>query len=143
IPAWHGPVRDVKTGRWISSHVMNQDFIAWIGQGTIADRTEEHLGTSDRGIIMLRERFLGDLERIARGEDPKATIRDREVNRCVPLPVAERKILTEGATREELLAHPLLGKQLTNGFPFQADQPEEVRKAYEEAMGIRAEGAAR
>jgi len=143
IPAWHGPVRDVKTGRWISSHVMNQDFVAWIGQGTIADRTEEHLGTSDRGIIMLRDRFLHDLERVAKGEDPKATIRDPEVNRCVTLPVAERKILTEGATRAELLAHPLLGKQLTTGFPFQAEQPDEVRTAYEEAMGTRSGGAAR
>jgi len=52
ILAWHGPVRDAVTGRWGSSHVMNHDFIAWIGQGT--DSTEEHLGTSDRGILMLR-----------------------------------------------------------------------------------------
>ena len=52
---------------------MNQDFVAWIGQGTIADRTKEHLGSSDRGVILLRQRFLNDLEAIARGEDPKAT----------------------------------------------------------------------
>ena len=136
IPAWHGPVRDEATGDWISSHVMNQDFIAWIGQGTIADRTQEHLGTSDRGILMLRNRFLNDLEAMARGEDPKAVIRDHKVNRCVRLPVAEREILTEGVTREELLKHPLLGKQLTGGFPFQAGQPETVRRAYEKAMGI-------
>ncbi len=137
IPAWRGPVRDEKTGRWISSHIMNQDFVAWIGQGTIADRTQEHLGTSDRGIIMLRNRFLGDLDLLGAGKDPKATIRDPEINRCVGLPIAERKILTEGATREELLRHPLLGKQLRDGFPFQAEQPDEVRLAYEEAMGIR------
>jgi 5,5'-dehydrodivanillate O-demethylase len=115
---------------------MNQDFIAWIGQGTVADRTQEHLGTSDRGILMMRSRFLADLDRIGKGEDPKAIIRDPELNRCVSLPIAERKILTQGATREELLRHPLLGKQLTNGFPFQAEQPEDVRKAYEAAMGI-------
>ena len=137
IPAWHGPVRDEESGRWIASHIMNQDFIAWVGQGTLADRTQEHLGPSDRGILMLRKRFLSDLELIARGEDPKAIIRDPEQNRSVRLPVAERKILTQGATRQELLRHPLLGKQLTNGFPFQAGQPDEVRKAYEDAMGIR------
>jgi len=34
-------------------HVMNQDFVAWLGQGAIADRTKEHLGTSDRGVIMI------------------------------------------------------------------------------------------
>ena len=26
-------------GRWISSHVINQDISAWVGQGRIADRT--------------------------------------------------------------------------------------------------------
>src|SRR5580692_3505336 len=102
IPSWHGAVCD-EQGRWISSHVMNQDFVAWIGQGTVADRTKEHLGTSDRGILMLRKRFLNDLEAVARGEDPKAVIRDAGVNGCVPLPVAERKILTEGLAREDLV----------------------------------------
>src|SRR5579862_9714044 len=99
---------------------MNQDFVAWVGQGTIADRTQEHLGQSDRGILMVRKRFLNDLEAISRGEDPKAVIRDSEVNRCVPLPIAERKILTEGLTREQMARHPTLGRQLIEGYPFQA-----------------------
>jgi 5,5'-dehydrodivanillate O-demethylase len=137
IPAWHGAVRETESGRWVSSHIMNQDFVAWVGQGTIADRTKEHLGASDRGIIMLRKRFLSDLEAVAKGEDPKATIRDPVLNRCVPVPVAERKILTEGLTREQLLKHPLLGRQLTEGYPFQIGQPEEVRSAYADAMGVR------
>ena len=55
IPYWHGPVTDPVTGRWITSHVMNQDFAAWAGQGSIADRTKEHLGESDRGVILLPE----------------------------------------------------------------------------------------
>ena len=138
IPAWHGPIRESESGRWISSHVMNQDFVAWVGQGTTADRTKEHLGASDRGIIMLRKRFLSDLDVVARGEDPKATIRDPELNRCVPVPVAERRILTEGLTRDQLAKHPLLGRQLTEGYPFQIGQPDDVRKAYEEAMGVTA-----
>ena len=39
IPYWYGADQGRETGRWITSHVMNQDFIAWMGQGTIADRT--------------------------------------------------------------------------------------------------------
>jgi 5,5'-dehydrodivanillate O-demethylase len=136
IPGWHGPVKDPETGRWISSHVMNQDFIAWIGQGTIADRTQEHLGTGDRGVILLRQRFLDDLAAINRGEDPKGVIRDPAANVSVPLPVAERRFLTESLSREELLKHPVLGKQYAGEYPFQAGQPEEVRRAYAEAMGI-------
>ncbi|HLI82542.1 MAG TPA: aromatic ring-hydroxylating dioxygenase subunit alpha [Bryobacteraceae bacterium] len=137
IPAWHGPVKDPVTGRWISSHIMNQDFVAWVGQGTIADRSQEHLATSDRGILLIRKRFLSDLEAVERGEDPKAVIRDPERNRRVPLPIAERRLLTEGVTREELLRHPILGRQLIDGYPFQAGQPPEVREAYEAAMGMR------
>lgn len=136
IPAWWGPVRDEKTGRWISSHIMNQDFIAWIGQGRISDRSREHLGSGDRGVILLRQRFLADLERVARGEDPKAVVRDPKVNECIRLPVAERRILVDGVPLEELRRHPLHGRQLTEGYPFQAGQPEEVRRAFCEAMGV-------
>src|SRR5690349_9651410 len=85
IPTWQGPIADEKTGRWITSHVMNQDFVTWVGQGQIADRSREHLGPSDQGIVMIRRRFLRDLEAIARGEDPKAVIRDPARNRAIPL----------------------------------------------------------
>jgi 5,5'-dehydrodivanillate O-demethylase len=136
IPCWHGPITEPESGRWISSHIMNQDFIAWVGQGKLADRTAEHLGTSDRGILMMRKRFLQDLESVARGEDPKAVIRDPKVNECVPLPVAERKVLVDGVTRAELARHPIFGRQLSEGYPFQIGQPEEVRKAFLDAMGI-------
>ena len=44
IPHWFGPVKDPFTGRWITSHVMNQDFVAWLGQGVIADRARSISG---------------------------------------------------------------------------------------------------
>jgi 5,5'-dehydrodivanillate O-demethylase len=135
IPSWHGPIKDPSTGRWISTHVMNQDFIAWVGQGAIADRTKEHLGQSDRGIVMLRKRFLEELDRVARGEDPKATIRDPKINECVSLPIAHRSVFVDGLSLDELLKHPVFSTQLA-GYVFQAGQPEEIRKQYEEAMGI-------
>ena len=68
IPCWTSPVRDEKTGRWITSHIMNQDFVGWVGQGVFAKRSEEHLGKSDRGIAMIRQRYFADMERVARGE---------------------------------------------------------------------------
>ena len=49
IPTWQGPIADPETGRWVTSHVMNQDFVTWVGQGRIADRSREHLNPSDRG----------------------------------------------------------------------------------------------
>ena len=32
VPTWVSPIKD-ENGRWISSHVINQDIIAWVGQG--------------------------------------------------------------------------------------------------------------
>ena len=71
IPYWYGPIVDEKTGRWITTHVMNQDFVAWVGQGALADRTQEHLGESDRGVIMMRKRMLEEAELVAAAASPR------------------------------------------------------------------------
>jgi 5,5'-dehydrodivanillate O-demethylase len=139
IPYWHGPIRDPRTGRWITSHIMNQDFVAWVGQGTVSDRTREHLGISDRGVIMVRNRFLSDIEVVAKGGDPKGVLRDPARNACVPLPIMYKDQYRSGLTRDEIARFP---DQAANPFairpyPFQAGQPEEVRRAYEDAMGVR------
>jgi 5,5'-dehydrodivanillate O-demethylase len=142
IPAWHGPVVDPRTGRWITSHVMNQDFVAWTGQGAIADRTREHLGESDRGIIMLRRRLLDEADAVARGAEPKALIRDPGRNGCVGLPIIGRRhfiegySIAEGVPRRERTPGPLV----RHDFIFQAGQPEHIRLAYRRAMGL--DGAA-
>src|SRR5437588_8321456 len=103
IPTWQGPIADPATGRWITSHVMNQDFVTWVGQGRIADRSKEYLTPSDRGIVMIRRRFLDDLKAITEGRDPKAVIRDPAANRTIMLPVAEREALIDGFTRAEMM----------------------------------------
>lgn len=135
IPAWRGPIKDPDTGRWISTHVINQDFIAWVGQGTIADRTKEKLGLSDRGIQMLRRQLLDDLEAIERGEDPMGLIRDPAVAKSISLPIADRDLLIDGMSLEEWRAHPIYSNHLER-FMFQAGQPVEVWDAYCEAMGV-------
>jgi len=60
----------------ISTEVQAQDHMAWETQGPIADRTQERLATSDRGVIMLREMLLSNIERVEKGLDPKGVIRD-------------------------------------------------------------------
>ena len=137
IPTWQGPIVDERSGRWITSHVMNQDFVAWVGQGRIADRTREYLSESDRGIVMIRRRFLRDLEAIARGEDPKAVIRDPAINHAIRLPVADRARLAGGLSRAEMLKDPLSRRSL-EGYVFQTGQPPEVRQAFLAAMGFNA-----
>ena len=84
---------------------------------------------------MYRRRLLADLEAIARGEDPKGLIRDERRNRAVSLPMTARHLLTEGLTRAELEADPVLG-MMARRYILQYGQPEEVARQYEEAMGF-------
>ncbi len=139
IPYWHGPVTDEKTGEWLTDGVMNQDFAAWVGQGVIADRSQEHLGRSDRGIVMIRNRFLADIETVAKGGDPKAVIRDPKINQCVPLPIVGRKQFIEGFTRAQLMSSSVFDNVSPTRFVFQQGQPDWVKHAYEEAMGLKME----
>jgi len=133
VPTWVSPVRDAETGRWITSHIMNQDFVAWVGQGRIADRSREHLGASDKGIALIRRRFLEDIERVRRGEDPKAVIRDAAANaKGIHLAVAFRSSVIEGLPRAKLL-----NSEYARRFLWSAGQPERVWQSYIEAMGFR------
>jgi 5,5'-dehydrodivanillate O-demethylase oxygenase subunit len=117
---------------------MNQDFVAWVGQGTVADRTQEHLGESDRGVIMMRKRILEDAEIVARGGEPKGIIRDAERNRCVRLPIIGRDFFLNGSSRVEgeTSRQRTPGLLLRREFPFLTGQPEEVRAAFRRAMGL-------
>ncbi len=134
IPTWYGPIKE-PNGRWITSHIINQDIVSWVGQGIISDRTQEKLGASDVGITMMRKRFFDDLDSVARGEDPSGLIRDPERARCVRLPIAEPRLHRDGLTLEESKQHPLLKGRL-NGNRWVAGQPDHVFNAYMEAMGV-------
>src|SRR5215813_442459 len=102
IPCWTSPITDPLTGRWITSHIMNQDFVAWVGQGAVADRTQEHLGESDRGIIMMRRKLLEEAEVVRRGGEPKAVVRDAEPDGCIALPIIDRARYVRGFPRTQL-----------------------------------------
>ncbi|HYZ01062.1 MAG TPA: aromatic ring-hydroxylating dioxygenase subunit alpha, partial [Candidatus Binatia bacterium] len=132
IPYWWSPITDPKTGRWVDSHIMNQDFIAWVGQGAIADRTQEHLGESDRGIIMMRRKMFEQMDAVQRGEDPMGTIRDPEQNHHVHLPVVG------GLPRPA--AAPDSGPPR---FPFLVGQPPEITEELERIWAERSWAATR
>jgi phenylpropionate dioxygenase-like ring-hydroxylating dioxygenase large terminal subunit len=46
------------------------DFEAQVGQGNITLHSEEHLVTSDRGVVLLRRLLEKEAKRVAAGEDP-------------------------------------------------------------------------
>ncbi len=54
------------------------DYEAQVSQGAIAHHSEEHLATSDRGIVMLRRLLQRQLAAVAAGEDPVGVDRSSE-----------------------------------------------------------------
>ena len=49
---------------------MPGDYEAMVSQGAIAHHSEEHLATTDRGIVMLRRLLQQQVDKVQRGEDP-------------------------------------------------------------------------
>jgi 5,5'-dehydrodivanillate O-demethylase oxygenase subunit len=64
-------------------HVTAQDVLAWESQGAVMDRSKEHLGADDRGVIMLRKLVREQIEIVQSGGDPLGTIRDPSRNAIV------------------------------------------------------------
>jgi 5,5'-dehydrodivanillate O-demethylase len=79
------PYKD-DNGDFLVETVDNQDMMAWVTQGTIADRTAENLGASDKGIAMYRRVLRRELKKMEDGLDPMCVIRDPEKNRRIDLP---------------------------------------------------------
>jgi len=75
---------DPETG-WIARG--DQDRCAQESQGPVLDRTTEHLGVTDEGVILLRKLFKQSIEAVQQGKDPVGIIRDpvkNEILRWVP-----------------------------------------------------------
>jgi hypothetical protein len=59
--------------------VNAQDYVAQVGQGTIMNREEEHLGRSDGGVIVLRKIWERELRALAEGRPLKNWSRPHEM----------------------------------------------------------------
>jgi 5,5'-dehydrodivanillate O-demethylase len=142
IPHWWGRSHD-RSGRPITTHVLNQDVISWTGQGPVTDRTREHLGRSDRGVLLFRRQLEADLAAVERGDDPTGIVRDPERNRCIRFPgdVSDRYLTppSAGEIRARLagLKRLMPGSRPEDRFFLMEGQPDDVRLEWEHAMGLR------
>jgi len=73
-------------GSYTMSSFQSQDKMAWETQGPTFDRSQEHLGASDRGIVLYRQMLREQIEVVQRGGEPMALVRDPEKNRIIELP---------------------------------------------------------
>ena len=78
-----------------------QDAMAWESQGAITDRTQEHLGHSDRGIVMFRRLLSNQTDLVRQGADPMCVFRDESEERMIGFEVFNERIgLLRGAAKE-------------------------------------------
>lgn len=67
--------KSVDDGWWgIASD--DQDRVAQESQGLITDRSREYLGTTDRGIVLLRQMIHESIQNLEKGKDPVGVLRD-------------------------------------------------------------------
>ncbi|HEY7060359.1 MAG TPA: Rieske 2Fe-2S domain-containing protein [Chloroflexota bacterium] len=81
------PVQYTEDGEYPMDAFFNQDLMAFETQGPRLDRAQEHLGASDRGIVLYRQMLREQIEVVQRGEDPLGVIRDPTKNTLIEIPV--------------------------------------------------------
>jgi len=85
----------VDDGWWgIASH--DQDRVAQESQGLIYDRTTEHLGASDQGVIMLRNMLKESIDAVRDGRDPVWVIRDPRKNENIAFDASMQEMAALG-----------------------------------------------
>jgi 5,5'-dehydrodivanillate O-demethylase len=90
--AWeYFPIRDEK-GEYRLEHVLVQDAMAWETQGAPTDRTQEHLGVGDAGIILLRKILREQIEIVRKGGEPLGLVRNPDENRLIEFDVVNERI---------------------------------------------------
>jgi 5,5'-dehydrodivanillate O-demethylase len=63
--------------------VWTQDYMAWETAGAIFDRSQEHLASADRGILIFRKMLKAQIDRVSKGKDPMGVIRDPAKNQLI------------------------------------------------------------
>jgi 5,5'-dehydrodivanillate O-demethylase oxygenase subunit len=78
-------------GEFIVDNVDGQDMMAWVTQGPIADRTREHLGSSDKGVAIYRRVLRREMKKMQQGQDTMGIVRDPARNERIDLPNERKK----------------------------------------------------
>ncbi|MEA2642158.1 MAG: 5,5-dehydrodivanillate O-demethylase oxygenase subunit, partial [Chloroflexota bacterium] len=90
IPVYQVPVPGVDAEGlpvWdVVDNNSGQDNFAWASQGPVTPRWTEHLGESDKGIILYRRLLREQMQLVAEGKDPMNTFRDPATNQSIHIP---------------------------------------------------------
>jgi 5,5'-dehydrodivanillate O-demethylase len=100
-PLEESPPQRLPDGEYPLDTFYGQDKMAWETQGPIFDRSQEHLGASDRGIVLFRQMLREQIEVVQRGGEPLGLVRDPAKNECIELPAW----LAEGVDEAAFASH--------------------------------------
>jgi len=67
-------------GRLVTETVIGTDMMAWVTQGLTTPRQLEHLGVSDRGVIMYREALSKAIDTVLAGGETPWLVKSEEQN---------------------------------------------------------------
>ncbi|MPZ15395.1 MAG: Rieske 2Fe-2S domain-containing protein [Chloroflexi bacterium] len=81
-----------ENGGFILDTANGQDHMAVVTQGTTAHRDDEHLGTSDVGIVLYRQLLNEQMERMEGGQDPMNVRRDPTDHGIIDVPGGEQSL---------------------------------------------------
>ena len=70
-------------GKFYMQHIPSQDAMAWETQGALADRSKEHLGASDRGVLVFRKLLREQIDIVRAGGEPMGIVRDPVKNEVI------------------------------------------------------------
>ena len=76
-------------GEYRLTSFPSQDHMAWETEGPIWDRSREHLGSSDLGIVMFRKILREQIDIVQGGGEPMGLVRDPEENELIKVIVRE------------------------------------------------------
>jgi 5,5'-dehydrodivanillate O-demethylase len=109
VPVELPPLYDAK-GRIRADGVLPQDQLAWVIQGPISDRTTEHLGVTDVGIITYRRMLHEQARIVEEGGEPINIHRNPAENEIIVLPVEYFQYPgyegTGGPFKDQPMPHP-------------------------------------
>jgi 5,5'-dehydrodivanillate O-demethylase len=91
IPGTYLPHPRAPDGEYDLTDFPHQDLMAWETQGPVFDRSQELLGTTDRGIVMWRNLLRQQIERVQQGKEPDGIIRDPNLNRMISLQIEKHR----------------------------------------------------
>ena len=111
-PTTRGEIKRIDDGWW-NIWERDQDDAAVDSQGVVANRVRENLGSSDRGITLLRRMIRDAMAATEKGEDPRGVLRDDD-HEIIDLYAYKTEL---GAVAGQVRA-PEVGKKLGIVEPF-------------------------